>query len=264
MVYYNEYDLAAAEWLTHLIDKGLIPYGDVDTRSILDVSPEDLKGYTQCHFFAGIGGWAYALNLINVSTSLNLWTGSCPCQPFSSAGKKLGFNDERDLWGKFYELIKACRPKYVFGEQVSSAIAYGWLDRLTSDLGSVEYACASAILEAQNVGAPHVRKRLYWGGCQVSELENSYCIGHPWELSLGSEGGCSSELRIDSKEQLPSSEHFWSNGKWTEGSYGKGLLLESGSFPLVNGVPNRVVKLRGYGNAIVPQVAAAFVRSFLP
>jgi DNA (cytosine-5)-methyltransferase 1 len=52
-VYYNERDPAACEWLRELMDKGLIPKGAIDERSIAAVQPEDLSEYTQCHFFAG-------------------------------------------------------------------------------------------------------------------------------------------------------------------------------------------------------------------
>jgi DNA (cytosine-5)-methyltransferase 1 len=55
--YYNEFNPAAAAWLRELIVRHLIAPGDVDTRSITEVQPDDLRGYAQCHFFAGIGGW---------------------------------------------------------------------------------------------------------------------------------------------------------------------------------------------------------------
>ena len=61
LAYYNEIDPYAADWLHNLINAGLIAPGHVDQRSIEDVRPGDLAGYTQCHFFAGIGVWSYAL-----------------------------------------------------------------------------------------------------------------------------------------------------------------------------------------------------------
>ena len=88
--YYNEHDPKAAAWLRELIQAGEIPAGDVDERSIVEVQPADLARYTQCHFFAGIGGWSYALRLAGWPTDRPVWTGSCPCQPFSSAGKSGG------------------------------------------------------------------------------------------------------------------------------------------------------------------------------
>jgi DNA (cytosine-5)-methyltransferase 1 len=128
MNYYNEWDKFAAQWLRELITDGLIPEGQVDTRSIADIEPEDLAGYAQCHFFSGIGGWPRALELAAIQADFPIWTGSCPCQPFSSAGKRAGAADERNLWPVWFELIRVCKPAAVVGEQVASAIAMGWLD----------------------------------------------------------------------------------------------------------------------------------------
>ena len=88
--YYNEHDPFAAAWLRELIADGLIADGEVDERDIQTLDPADLAGYTQCHFFAGIGGWSLALRLAGWPDDRPVWTGSCPCQPFSSAGKSGG------------------------------------------------------------------------------------------------------------------------------------------------------------------------------
>lgn len=127
-VYYNEIEPYCVEWLRNLIAAGLIPAGDVDTRSITDVQPSDLAGYAQCHFFCGVGGWPLALRLAGWSDATAVWTGSCPCQPYSSAGKRTGNADDRNLWPEFYRLIKACRPEVVFGEQVASSDVVGTVD----------------------------------------------------------------------------------------------------------------------------------------
>jgi DNA (cytosine-5)-methyltransferase 1 len=160
--YYNEHDPNAAAWLRELIAAGHIPAGDVDERSITEISPDELSDYTQCHFFAGIGGWSLALELAGWPADAPVWTGSCPCQPFSSAGKQLAQADERHLWPAFFSLIRQCRPQRVFGEQVASAIGKGWLDGISADLESEGYACGAAVLGAHSVGAPHLRQRLYW------------------------------------------------------------------------------------------------------
>lgn len=162
--YYNENDPNAAAWLENLISVGAIPLGDVDRRSIRDVQPGDLDGYTQCHFFAGIGGWSLALRLAGWPDDRPVWTGSCPCQPFSSAGRQRGEADERHLWPVFGALIDECRPASVFGEQVASKLGREWLASVRSDLERMAYAVGAADLCAAGVGAPQIRQRLYWVG----------------------------------------------------------------------------------------------------
>ncbi len=171
--FYNEFEPFAAHWLRELIREGLIPEGDVDERSITDVEPADLKGYTQCHFFAGIGGWAYATRLARWPDSKPIWTGSPPCQPFSAAGKRLGTEDERHLWPVWFDLVRKCRPPTIFGEQVSAAIRYGWLDQLQADLEASNYAVGSVIIPASSVGALHKRDRIWF----VAHSNNSRSQG---------------------------------------------------------------------------------------
>ena len=160
--YYNEMDPFAAAWIRELIKAGEIAPGDVDERSIKDVSPDDLRGYTQCHFFAGISGWAYAARIAGWEDDRPLWTGSCPCQPFSVAGKGAGVDDVRHLWPDFFRLIRACRPPVVMGEQVAGKAGYGWLDGVLSDLAGEDYAGRGVDIPACAVDAPHIRSRLYW------------------------------------------------------------------------------------------------------
>ena len=170
--YYNEIDPYAAQWLRNLIAAGHIAPGDVDERSIVDVRADDLKGYGQCHFFAGIGGWSYALRLAGWPDDRPVWTGSCPCQPFSAAGKGQAFADDRHLWPFWFPLIAKCRPAVVFGEQVEAAIGWGWLDAVFADLESESYACGATVLPACGVGAPHIRQRLWFvadAGCRRYE-----------------------------------------------------------------------------------------------
>ena len=162
LAYYNEIDPYAAQWLRNLIDAGHIAPGIVDERSIEDVLPSDLRGFTQCHFFAGIGVWSYALRRAGWPDDRPVWTGSCPCQPFSAAGKGAGFDDERHLWPAFHHLIKECRPAIVFGEQVASKDADPWIDLVCNDLEALDYAVGAVPFPSAGVGAPHIRDRLYW------------------------------------------------------------------------------------------------------
>ena len=303
-VYYNDDDPAACEWLRELMKKGSIPEGDIDERSIADVQPEDLKRYTQCHFFAGIGGWAYALQLAGMQ-DLECWTGSCPCQPFSAAGKKRGTDDERHLWPVWEPLIRECRPPIVLGEQVEDAVAHGWLDLVSSGLEAEGYACGAVVMGAHSVGAPHLRQRLYWGGIlgdavrerrQPSSVAESGAGRHglaqrPGEAGLvgdaddggqvgplrggpGEAGGVADAYHEGRDVQGGAREGgqdglahqvrrgFWDGCKWLPCRDGKARPTEPGTLPLADGVPRRV-ELRGYGNAVVPQVAAEFVKALI-
>lgn len=237
--YYNEIDPYAAQWLRNLIARGLIAPGDVDERSIIDVQPEDLKGYDQCHFFAGIGGWSYALRLAGVPDDRLVWTGSCPCQPFSTAGRQRGSEDERHLWPAFFRLISKRRPASVFGEQVAGAAGLAWLEHVCADLEGAGYAAAAANLPACSVGAPHMRERLWW---IAQDADAERC---------GWEGGRQKAYRAFGESEFARLVADQLRISTPTGRYAA----------LDDGIPGAVGRLRAYGNAIVPQVAAAFIRA---
>ena len=159
---YNEIDPGAAAWLKGLADAGRIVPGRVDTRSVADLTRADVDGPGQRHFFAGIGGWSLALRYAGVPDDADVWTGSCPCQPFSQAGRRKGNDDARHLWPAWFKLINECRPPIVFGEQVASAAGFDWLSAVRADLESAGYAVGGADLPACGVGAPHKRQRLFF------------------------------------------------------------------------------------------------------
>ncbi len=160
--FYNEIDPFAARWLRNLVDAGQIAPGVVDERDIRDIAPEELAEFTQCHFFAGIGVWSYALRQAGWPDDVPVWTGSCPCQPFSAAGKGNGFIDERHLFPDWYHLIAECRPATIFGEQVASKDGLNWFDLVQADLEGAGYAVGAAVMCAAGVGAPHIRQRLWF------------------------------------------------------------------------------------------------------
>lgn len=158
--FYNENDPFVAEWLRSLIAAGHLPLGRVDSRSITEIQPEDCNGAS--HFFAGIGGWPLALRLAGVSDSAPIWSGSCPCQPFSAVGKRRGTEDKRHLWPVFRNLIAECAPPVIFGEQVASPAGRAWLADVRNDLEDLGYAVGASDLCAPSVGAPQARQRLFW------------------------------------------------------------------------------------------------------
>ena len=332
--YYNEIDPHAAAWLRRLISTGHIAHGVVDERSILEIDPDELRQYTQCHFFAGVGGWSYALRLARWPDDRPVWTGSCPCQPFSTAGKQRGSDDERHLWPAFFDLIRECRPGSVFGEQVAGAAGLAWLDHVCADLEGAGYAAAAADLCAAGAGAPHIRQRLYWVAhakserlerrpfadrkqpAQSGELLSARSGNDAGDLADPTPGGQRIDGRAqgqaghaaqrdsacwmaDATEQRPPGHagtqpgvlegtdaavtdrgiDAWSDAEWINCSDGKARPTQPGLFPLAHGVSKglvrggdlrlapdadqsaegRVMRLRGYGNAIVPQVAGIFV-----
>jgi DNA (cytosine-5)-methyltransferase 1 len=242
VAYYNEPDPYCAQWLRNLIDAGHIAPGDVDERDIRDIRPDDVAGYTQCHFFAGIGVWSYALRLAGWPDDRPVWTGSCPCQPFSKTGRGGGFTDERHLWPAWHHLIKICRPGVVFGEQVAEKSGLQWIDLVQADLEGTGYALGAADMCAAGVGAPHVRQRLWF----VADTDDA-----------GLEGRQGGSVRRQDQRSA------WSNCVATRGLDGKLWWSEPGAFPLAHGAPARVGRLRAYGNAIVAPLAAEFVSAYM-
>ncbi len=188
--YYNEKDAFSAAWLRELIKAGLIAPGEVDERDIWDVVPTDLSGFVQCHFFAGIGVWSYALRCAGWPDDRPVWTGSCPCQPFSAAGEGKGFADERHLWPVFFHLVRACRPHVIFGEQVASNLGLAWFDLVCADLESEKYACGAVDSCAAGFGAPHIRQRLYWLAYPKSGQQRWIWEGRPSTRSERKNRGC--------------------------------------------------------------------------
>lgn len=179
--YYNEFDPYAADWLENLISAGLIAPGVVDRRSIVDVTPADVRGFDQVHLFAGIGGWSLAARLAGWPDNRPLWTGSCPCQPFSVAGKRAGQADERHLWPEMFRLIDGCRPPVVMGEQVAAAVGKSWLDGVFTNLEGIGYATGAAVVPACAVDAPHRRDRLWFVADHATSGQGRRGIQRPGE-----------------------------------------------------------------------------------
>lgn len=274
--YYNEIDPFAAQWLRNLITGGHIAPGEVDERSIEDVTPDDLRGFTQCHFFAGIGVWSHSLRLAGWPDDKPVWTGSCPCQPFSAAGKGDGFADERHLWPHFFHLISERRPQHVFGEQVASGNANAWFDLVQADLEGMGYAFGLVPFTSAGIGAPHIRERAYWVAESAGEQRQKLLPG--LEKGNGEEGGwptakptglcssggmgnsdisrleglggndCAAGWKGQTRSVTAPGVHmralevngFWRDADWLLCRDGKWRPVEPGTFPLVDGAAARL------------------------
>lgn len=251
--YFNEFDPFAAQWLRNLIAAGHLPAGDVDVRSIVDVEPDDLVGYAQCHFFAGIGGWSLALQLAGWPDDREVWTGSCPCQPFSHIGQRKGVEDERHLWPEFFRLIRDRRPAVVFGEQVASKDGREWLAGVRVDLEDAGYAVGAADLCSAGVSAPHIRQRLYW----VGDADNAGLEGYRGHVDGRGARPSSDRPVAASGGALP-----WDAFDAIADVDGKTRRIEPGTAPLAHRLPAHMGLLRAYGNAINPHLAAQFIAAF--
>jgi DNA (cytosine-5)-methyltransferase 1 len=287
--YYNEIDPKAAAWLRELISDGLIAPGHVDERSITDVRPDDLVGYAQCHFFAGVGGWSIAARLAGWADDRPMWSASCPCQPFSVAGKGAGTADARHLWPDFFRLVRARRPAFIVGEQVAAAVGKDWFLGVRSDLESIGYVGRGIVVPACAVNAPHRRDRLWFvaGSGSVDHANDARPQGHAGhELgALGRQepGGPAAQAGGGDHECEFCGYHFpehlgrygcpncegegvadaWDSARWLISHDGKARRFEPSISLLVDGLPSRAPLLRGYGNAIVPQVAAEVIGAWM-
>lgn len=338
-VFYNECDPFAAQWLRNLLAAGHIAPGVVDERPIQEIEAFELSKFTQCHFFAGIGIWSYALRQAGWPDDRPIWTGSCPCQPFSNAGQKKGISDERHLWPFWQQLIAQQKPSVVVGEQVASKDGLGWLDLVSADLEASDYAFGAGDLCAAGFGGAHIRQRLYFVGVgnafdQSREREAGSLFGaqapvngervaingrmpigpehagagmggladddarlQGWQFGRDGAGeraiGSSGMVRrmADDDEQGSGGRGILEPGKsigeskrsaferssglcennnshapllgrhavdWLYCRDGKWRPVESGTFPLVDAAPQRVGRLRAYGNALDAETATQF------
>jgi len=294
-VIYSELEVDTCHWLQELIRSGQIPDGDVLAGDFRDW-PLETWDADQIHWFAGIGGWARAAMEAGWPRAWTLWTASLPCQPFSNAGKKKGFQDDRHLWPAFFKSVQVGRPFAIIGEQVSNKDGLGWLDRVFDDLEREGYSCGATDSRAKCFGAPHRRSRLYWFAVTLSDTDSDGCgagSGNDQAARYGTAAASDCELSglsdtdgigLQGSRQVGRSSHseegsdrqkhrtvndgwfnFWSDREWLSFRLGKKRPTKPGLRVLANGIPPNLAKLslRGYGNAIVLPQATAFVRTVM-
>lgn len=165
---------------------------------------------------------------------IDIISAGIPCQPWSIAGRRKGHEDERHMWEPTKRIIEDLSPSYVFLENVPGMAKQG-LEPIWRDLRSMGYEVEAGIFSAAEVGARHIRKRLF-----VLAHANSLNILH-------------SEARVRNKTrnnplQSPGNGETWIiRSPWE---------IEPAICRVADGVPNRMDRLRALGNAVVPQTAA--------
>jgi DNA (cytosine-5)-methyltransferase 1 len=258
---------------------------------------------THLDLFSGIGGFALASNEVGFKTvgfceidsycqailrkhwprvplfgdirsvngfefkGISLLTGGFPCQPFSVAGKKKGKDDDRYLWPEMLRIIRQARPTWIVGENVAGIVNMA-LDQVHIDLESEGYEVESLIIPACGVDAPHRRNRVWI----VAHSGRTRQSGDQRFGSSGTEGISCGHLTecgsYSGGSDVADSETVYAQGLQEgqgEREFGGGCrwLPEPGLGRVADGVSNRVHRLKGLGNAIVPQVAKEILQGVM-
>jgi len=218
---------------------------------------------------------------------VTLLTGGFPCQPFSTAGKQRGKADDRYLWPEMLRVIREAGPTWIVGENVAGIVNMA-LDQVHIDLEAEGYEVESIIIPACGVDAPHRRNRVWIVGySKLNGLATSKRGGglfHQSEEQRGkvkewesSGAGCTSSNVADTlcyggeglRQQVGDPRKNVEGRQDTEiygiSSFARDPANEqsdSQSFVgrVADGIPNRTHRLKGLGNAIVPQVASEIIR----
>jgi DNA (cytosine-5)-methyltransferase 1 len=175
---------------------------------------------------------------------VDLICGGFPCQPHSTSGQKRGSADERDLWGEFARIICEVRPRWVLAENVRGLLSTEsgrFFGRVLRDLARSGYDAEWQVLPAAAFGAPHIRERVFILAHTASDGRKQGGRAASWSGTLASIGG-------SGRGGFIGQEHW---------------AIEPSLDRVVNGVPRRVDRLRGLGNAVVPQVAEFIGRAIL-
>ena len=166
--------------------------------------------------------------------TIDVICGGYPCQPFSNAGKRQGKNDDRYLWPEFIRLIREIKPSYVIGENVGGHISMG-LDDVLSDLEGENYTWEAFVIPATSVKLSQGRERVWFVACPM--------------------------------QRNGQMERVTSRGWWEPEQVSWNKMGESKSTPCIlggiDGIPDRMDRLRGLGNAVVPQIPEIIGRAIM-
>ena len=209
----------------------------------------------------------------------DILTSGYPCQPFSVAGQRRGEEDERNIWRFVFEIVKRKHPTWCVFENVYGHIAMG-LDQVLHDMESEGYTTQTFVVPACGLNAPHKRDRL-WLVCNLADTKSEGLQGLDKRSStisterdevtdIGTKGSrdknvanskcMGRESRTSVREELAREEsHGKFNNRSTNGSAQERARswwdVEPNVGRVAYGIPSRVDRLRGLGNAIVPQIA---------
>jgi DNA (cytosine-5)-methyltransferase 1 len=218
--------------------------------------------------FPGITNYG---DIKNVPAIDNVWlvTGGFPCQPFSVAGKRAGTNDDRWLWPEMAEVIERVNPNWVLAENVPGIVSME-LDTVLADLERLNYSSWPIIIPAVGVNAPHRRDRVW-----IVANARCKCREKIWTESTTNQSTktiynkrCDQIMANANSTRLEGrSEHRYDTTQWSVGTSGRTVPAIWESEPqlgrVAHGIPHRVDRLRGLGNAIVPQVAYQIISMML-
>jgi DNA (cytosine-5)-methyltransferase 1 len=212
--------------------------------------------------------------------SIDILTGGFPCQPYSSAGKRLGKEDERHLWPHMLRAIQEIEPSYVVGENVRGLTNWNGgvvFEEVCADLESCGYEVQPVLLPACAVGAPHRRDRVWFVATNSNKLRQHEC-------------DCINEVNTSEGGEYALND-ITKNAEYKVATYSKCIKVWNDVFNARNGRVKKLDKkicwnefptqhpicggddglptqldgitfskwrqesIKGYGNAIVPQVA---------
>ena len=222
--------------------------------------------------------WPNATRYPDVKTLTNpppvdLICGGFPCQDVSSAGKGAGLAGSRSgLWFEFARIVDEARPEWVVVENVASG-ARRWVDAVCSGLGQLGYETLPIPLSAADVGAPHLRKRIFVVAHAIGEPgRRAYGEGPVLSGLVGEDGDAGhahGQVARENRGAVPCDGacHAHGQGQSTEPVHGQvaGVCRLASDSPawtappefrrMDDGIPRRVDRLRALGNAVVPQCA---------
>jgi DNA (cytosine-5)-methyltransferase 1 len=210
--YYNEHNAYRAAVLRERIEEGLLPEGIVDERNIEEIPDQDFLGWTQIHLFAGIGGFPLGLRLAGFPENRRIVTGGFPCQDISNAGKRAGISGSRSgLWREMVRCVRVVRPELVFVENVAALLCRG-MGEVLGDLAAIGYDAEGDCVSAADVGAPHLRRRIWIVAYAVGGGVRNQSIIERWRdgAPVVEHAGESPDASIGGARSVPA-------GSWREG-----------------------------------------------